>query len=80
MSRLRTRLPHLLSLWAAASLAEGALYYFVLSRPYFRTFFMPFAVAVLVAAFAGTWRLLRPRSKEDRRTHDRREHRRRAEG
>lgn len=72
MSRLRTRLPHLLSLWAATAAAEGVLYYFFLSRPYFRTFLMPFAVAVLVGALVGTWRLVRPRSGEDRRVRERR--------
>ena len=53
MSRLRTRLPHLFSLWAATAAAEGVLYYFFLSQPYFRAFFIPFAAAVLVAALAG---------------------------
>jgi hypothetical protein len=78
MSRLRTRLPHLLSLWAAAVLAEGLLSYFFLSRPYFSTFFMPFAIVVLVGAVVGTWRILRPRGEMDRRVGDRRAHRRRA--
>ena len=79
MSRIRTRLPHLLSLWAATAAAEGVLYHFFLSRPYFRAFLVPFAATVLVAALASTWRLLRPRHGGDRRTHERREHERRAE-
>jgi hypothetical protein len=70
----------LLGLWAVTAGAELLLYYFVLSQPYFRTFFGPFAVVVLVAAVVGTWRLVRPRAAEDRRHGDRRhEHRRTGE-
>ena len=78
MSRLRTRLPQLLSLWAMTAVAEAVLYYFFLSRPYFRDFFMPFAAAVLVSALVGTWRLLRPRHQRDRRRQERRAQSRRA--
>ncbi|MFN2565522.1 MAG: hypothetical protein ABR499_11015 [Gemmatimonadaceae bacterium] len=72
MSRLRARLPHLVSLWAVTAGAEGVLYYFFLSRPYFRDFFAPFAAAVLVAAAVGTWRLMRGRRDADRRHRERR--------
>jgi hypothetical protein len=78
MSRLRTRLTALLSVWAAALVAEAALYYFFLSRPYFRRFFSPFAVAVAIAAVAATWRIARPRGEHDRRHGDRRHEHRRA--
>jgi len=80
MSRLLTRLPHLLAVWACAALAEAVLYYFFLSRPYFREFVAPFAVALLVAAALGTWQLLRPRGGEDRRHGERRAEERRAGG
>jgi hypothetical protein len=72
MSRLLTRLPQLLAVWACAALGEAVLYYFFLSRPYYREFVAPFAVALLVAAALGTWQVLRPRQKGDRRVHDRR--------
>jgi hypothetical protein len=72
MSRLRTRLPHLLSLWATTAVVEAVLYRVFLRRPYFRGFFSPFAFAVLVAAVITTWRMLRPRQHGDRRVHDRR--------
>ena len=79
MSRLRSRLPHLLSLWAATALVEAALYYFLLRHPFMRDFFAPFAGAVVVAALAATWRMVRPREGGDRRGNDRRVHERRAE-
>jgi hypothetical protein len=78
MSRLRTRLPALVSVWATAVVAEALLYYVFLSRPYFRRFFSPFAVAVAVATLVATWRLVRPRGDEDRRHGDRRHEHRRA--
>jgi uncharacterized membrane protein (DUF4010 family) len=77
INRLRARLPGLLSVWAAATVAEVLLYYLFLSRPYFREVFLPFAVAVLVAAGIATWRLLRGRRERDRRSHERRLARRR---
>jgi hypothetical protein len=72
MSRLLTRLPHVLALWACAALGEAVLYYFFLSRPYFREFVAPFAVGLLVAAAVAAWQMLRPRQKGDRRVHERR--------
>jgi hypothetical protein len=77
MDRLRARLPHLLSLWALTAVAEGVMYYFFLSRPYFRDFFMPFALVLLVAAGVATWRLVRLRTGGDRRHGERRVHERR---
>jgi len=78
MGRFRTRLPQLLSLWLGTAVVEGVMYYFLLSQPFMRDFFAPFAVAVLVAAVVGTWRLVRPRAGRDRRVQDRRAHERRA--
>ena len=78
MSRLRTRLPALASVWAAALIAEAALYYVFLSRPYFRKVFSPFAIALFIAALIATWRLLKPRAEEDRRQGERRHEHRRA--
>jgi small-conductance mechanosensitive channel len=78
MSRLRTRLPTLASVWAAAIVAEVLLYYMFLSRPYFTRFFTPFAVALFAAAVITTWRIVRPRSHEDRRHGERRHEHRRA--
>jgi membrane protein implicated in regulation of membrane protease activity len=72
MNRFRTRLPALLSLWAGAAAAEAILFYVFLSRPYFRTFFAPFAVGVLVAAAVGTRSVLRLRRRDDRRARERR--------
>ena len=80
MNRFRTRLPQLLGLWAVAAGAEGVLYYAFLSRPYFRGFFMPFAVAVLLTAVAGTWSLVRRREGRERRGRERRAGRRRNRG
>jgi hypothetical protein len=80
MGRIRARLPHLLSLWALTAVAEAVLYYFFLRKPYFRDFFMPFALLALVAAIAGTWRLVRPRAGGDRRHGERRVEDRRASG
>jgi hypothetical protein len=77
-SRFRTRLPHLLSLWAVAAVAEAVLSYLALSQPYFRALFAPLVVAVLVAAGVGTWRLMRARTHADRRAGDRRVEERRA--
>jgi hypothetical protein len=68
----------LLSLWAATAGAELLLYYFFLRQPYFRTFFGPFALVVLMGAVVGTWRLVKPRAEEDRRPGDRRHEHRRA--
>jgi hypothetical protein len=65
-------------MWAAAFVAETMLYYFFLSRPYFRRFFSPFAVVVFVAALVATWRVVRPRGRDDRRHADRRHEHRRA--
>jgi hypothetical protein len=79
MSRLRTRLTALLTVWATAALAEAALYYFFLSQPYFRTFFMPLAISVLAATALETWRVLRGRRRVDRRERERRTEQRRAE-
>ena len=78
MSRLRTRLPALVSVWAAAIVAEAMLYYVFLSRPYFTKVFSPFAIAVLVAALIATWRVVKPRAHEDRRHGERRHEHRRA--
>jgi hypothetical protein len=72
LNRLRTRLPGLLGTWLGAAVAEVVLYYFFLSRPYFRTFFAPFAVGIALLALAWTWRVMRGRSGEDRRLHERR--------
>jgi hypothetical protein len=72
MGRFRTRLPELLSVWAGAAAVEAILYYFFLSRPYFRGFFLPFAIAIAVVAVAATWRLLRGRRHPDRRSRERR--------
>ena len=72
MNRLRARLPHLLALWGGAAAGEVLLYYFFLSRPYFRGFFTPFAIALLVGALIATWPVLRGRHRADRRSHDRR--------
>jgi hypothetical protein len=80
MSRLRARLPHLLTLWGLTAGAEGLLYYFFLSQPYFREFFAPFAVAALAAAAVASWRLVRPRGRSDRRSRERRVADRRAGG
>jgi hypothetical protein len=80
MSRLLTRLPHLLAVWACAALAEAVLYCFFLSRPYFREFVAPFAVALLVAAALASWRVVRPRGGSDRRSRERRVGPRRAGG
>jgi hypothetical protein len=77
MSRLRTRLPRLAAVWGAAVVAETILYYFFLSQPYFRGFFLPFAMAVLLASTLETWRVLRGRRHAERRDHDRRAHERR---
>jgi hypothetical protein len=79
MSRLRGRVPWLLGLWASVGIGEAILYYFFLSRPYFRSFAAPFAVALAVAALVATWRALRGRRDRDRRSHERRSWRRRAE-
>jgi hypothetical protein len=76
-SRLRTRLPRLAAVWGAVVLVEMALYYFFLSQPYFRGFFLPFAIAVLLASALDTWRVLRGRRHIERRDHDRRAHDRR---
>jgi hypothetical protein len=78
MNRLRTRLPALLSLWAGTAVIEAVLYYLFVGQPYFRAIGLPFAVAVLAAAVVGTWRLVRPRTGEDRRLGDRRHEHRRA--
>ncbi len=79
MIRFRTRLPALLSVWAVATGAEAILYFFFLSRPYFRAVALPFALGVLAAALLATWRLLRGRWRRDRRTRERRAARRRGE-
>jgi hypothetical protein len=71
-------LPSLITIWVAAIVAEAILYYFFLSQPYFRRFFTPFAVVVLVAVIVGTWRVARPRTGENRRQGDRRHAHRRA--
>jgi CBS-domain-containing membrane protein len=77
MTRLRARLPHLFSLWAGTAVAQALMYYFFLSRPYFRAFFAPFAAAVLVIAVFATAQMVRPRRDGDRRAHERRVARRR---
>ena len=68
----------MVSVWAAVIVAEAVLYYVFLSRPYFRRVFSPFAIALFVAGVIATWRLLKPRSHEDRRHGDRRHEHRRA--
>ena len=78
MRRLRTRLPALVSVWAATVVAEATLYYFFLSRPYFRKVFAPLALVVALVALVATWRMVRPRGDEDRRHGDRRQEHRRA--
>jgi hypothetical protein len=72
MHRLHTRLPQLISLWAGVTAAEALLYYFFLSQPYFRAFVAPCALAVVIAATVASWRMLRARSRPDRRARDRR--------
>ena len=77
MRRLRTRLPELVGLWAATVVAESMLYYFFLSRPYFRKVFSPIALVLVLVALVATWRLLKARGEEDRRQGDRRHEERR---
>jgi hypothetical protein len=79
MNRFQTRVGRLVSVWCVAAVAEATLYYFFLSRPYFRTFFLPFAMGVLCAAGLETWRVVRGRRGVERRESERRVARRRAE-
>jgi hypothetical protein len=68
------------SLWAATVVAEAALYYLFLSRPYFQRLFSPFALLVVLLALVATWRMVKPRGQDDRRQRERRhEHRREGE-
>jgi hypothetical protein len=80
MNWRRTRIGRLSGVWLLTAAAEGVLYYFFLSRPYFRAFAVPFAIAVLVASALETWRVVRGRRRDDRRERERRAQHRRTRG
>jgi hypothetical protein len=61
-----------LVLWVATLTVEGAMLWFVRSRPLWLDLLRPFMILVLVPAVIATWRLLRPRSGRDRREAERR--------
>jgi hypothetical protein len=71
------RVGRLLGIWLAALGAELVLWWFFVRSSYFHELFMPVTVMVLIAAVAGSARVLRRRGGQrrggDRRGADRRD-------
>lgn len=73
----RARLSRLAGIWIAVALIEYAAWWFFLSRAFYRDFFMPIAVLIVILGLAASWRTLK-RREADRRAGDRRASDRRA--
>lgn len=68
---LRESRPTLI-IWLATLTIEGAMLWFVHSRPLWTDLLRPFMILALVPAVVATWRLRRRRSGHDRREAERR--------
>jgi hypothetical protein len=69
---LRHRLLRALLVVLVTLAVELALWYYFVTRSYWRELFLPVAGIVALLGIVLLWRALRPRSPYDRRDHDRR--------
>lgn len=67
----RSRVSRLASIWIMVAVVEYLAWRFFLRSTFYRDFFTPIAVAVLILAIAASWRTL-GRRESDRRAGDRR--------
>ena len=74
----RSRLGRLAGIWIVVALAEWAAWRFFLRSAFYRDFFLPLTVAVVIAGLAASWRIFGRRTA-GRRAGDRRAAERRRE-
>lgn len=73
----RSRVSRLASIWIIVALIEVASWRLFLSKSFYRDFFMPIAIVVVIVGLAASWRTLMRRDRDrrggDRRADERRE-------